>query len=138
MFLMLFVEPKISWWYRFILLFKKKWLQYIILFQIIYLEEKITEEIPKRISWPLKVSKGIQKVFRALQTSDSWGQRRKNVREKTLITHVILDRNWILTTRWKPRVLFLGVLGTFPRAIRWKTFSFLLVYLARMNGIQRL
>ena len=138
MFLMLFVEPNISWWYRFILLFKKKWLQYVILFQIIYLEEKITEEIPKRISWPLKVSKGIPKVFRALQTSDSWGQRRKNVREKTLITHVILDRNWMLTTRWKPRVLFLGVLRTFPRAIRWKTFSFLLVYLARMNGIQRL
>ena len=48
------------------------------------------------------MSNGTLTVFRTLQTSDSWEQHTKNFTKKILITHVILDGNWILTTRWKP------------------------------------
>ena len=105
-------------------LFKKQCLQYAISFWTLDLEESITEDILKRSSWRKKMSNGTLTVFRTLQTSDSWEQHTKNFTKKILITHVILDGNWMLTTRWKPWTLFLGTLETLPKAIGWKICRF--------------
>ena len=70
----------------------------MISFWTIDLEEKIIEKTAKN----KKVFQ--RRSYRNYQTSDTWLQHMNNLRKKMLITNLILDENWMLTTRCKVQV----------------------------------